>query len=161
MPSSSSSPNSHGMTNTARFSEASALDGALADLLDLALLAKQAHWNIVGPRFGSMHVLLDELADLAGTSADHVAERAVTLGYAPDGRASAIVRLSSLPTLERGSLRDQDAITAFIAILEVVVNRIYSALDSFVEDLVTADLFTRMVGQLERQAWMLRAFRDV
>lgn len=149
------------MTNTAAGSEASALDGALADLLDLALLAKQAHWNIVGPRFGPMQLLFDELADLAATSADRVAERAVTLGYAPDGRASAIVKLSSLPSVERGALRDRDAIAAFISILEVVVNRIHSALDSFVQDLVTVDLFTTIVGQLERLAWMLRAFRDV
>ena len=149
------------MTGTAGSSEASALDGALADLLDLGLLAKQAHWNVVGSRFGSMHLLLDELADLAGRSADRVAERAVTLGYSPDGRATAIVRLSSLPSLERGSIPDEDAITAFVTILDVVVSRIHSAMDSFAQDLVTADVFTRIVGQLERQAWMFRAHRNI
>lgn len=161
MLSSGSSPNSHGMTDVAPGSEGGALDAALADLLDLSLLAKQAHWNVVGPRFGPMHLLFDELADLARTSADSVAERAVTLGYSPDGRATAILRLSSLPSLERGSLRDTDTIVTFLAILEVVVNRIHSGLDSFSEDRVTVDLFTRIVGQLERQAWILRAYRDL
>ena len=83
--------------NTVEHPQADALDGALADLLDLGLLAKQAHWNVVGPRFPAMHHLLDQLADLARTSSDRVAERAVVLGHAPDGRAASITRLSSLP----------------------------------------------------------------
>ena len=41
--------------------QAGALDGALADLLDLSLLAKQAHWNVVGPRFSALHALFDDL----------------------------------------------------------------------------------------------------
>ena len=37
------------------------LQGALVDLLDLSLIAKQAHWNILGPRFRSIHLQLDEV----------------------------------------------------------------------------------------------------
>ena len=32
---------------------AETLQDTLADLIDLSLTAKQAHWNIVGPRFRS------------------------------------------------------------------------------------------------------------
>ena len=86
--------------------QSSALDGALADLLDLGLLANQARWNIIGPRFLTMRLVLDEIADFARCSADRVAERAITLGHAPDGRAASIAKLSSLPTIEPGGLRD-------------------------------------------------------
>src|SRR5262245_66412054 len=34
---------------------ATTLDGTLADLLDLALLAKHATWNVYGPRFEALH----------------------------------------------------------------------------------------------------------
>jgi starvation-inducible DNA-binding protein len=35
----------------------------LAELLDLTLVGKQLHWNIVGPRFQPLHEELDTLVD--------------------------------------------------------------------------------------------------
>jgi starvation-inducible DNA-binding protein len=141
----------------AKNEQAVALDGALADLLDLGLLAKQAHWNLVGPRIPSMHPLLDELADTARDSASRIAERSVILGHSADGRAATVVALSSLTSLEPGSLRDVEAIKAFGDILEAVTTRIQSALDAFEKDLVTTDLFTSILAAVERFAWLLRA----
>ena len=40
------------------------LNARLADSIDLALLTKQAHWNIVGRNFRSLHLQLDELIAL-------------------------------------------------------------------------------------------------
>ncbi|MEV6552039.1 ferritin-like domain-containing protein [Streptomyces sp. NPDC051597] len=56
-----------------------ALQATLADLLDLSLVAKQAHWNVYGPRFRSVHAQLDEAATVARNHADTVAERAAAL----------------------------------------------------------------------------------
>jgi starvation-inducible DNA-binding protein len=137
--------------------QAIALDGALADMLDLSLLAKQAHWNVVGPRFRALHLLLDDLAALARDSADRIAERAATLGRSPDGRVATIFQLSSLPTVDPGMLHDVEAITAFIAILDAVADRIHSALEAFEKDVVTVDLFTGELAAIEKYAWMLRA----
>ena len=39
------------MTVTERQTIAAALDVALLDLINLGLLAKQAHWNVEGPMF--------------------------------------------------------------------------------------------------------------
>ncbi|WP_276206892.1 Dps family protein, partial [Streptomyces niveiscabiei] len=58
----------------------SALQGALVDLIDLSLVAKQVHWNVVGPRFRSVHLQLDEVVDVARLHSDTVAERASALG---------------------------------------------------------------------------------
>jgi starvation-inducible DNA-binding protein len=145
------------MTAPGENQQAGALDGALADLLDLGLLAKHAHWNLVGPRFRSMHLLLDELADTARESADRIAERSVTLGHSADGRAATIAVLSSLPRLEPGALRDVDTIKAFGNILDAVTIRIHEVLEAFEKDLVTVDLFTGVLSAIERYAWMLRA----
>ena len=146
--------------NPVEHPQGDALDGALADLLDLGLLAKQAHWNVVGPRFPSMYQVLDQLADLARTSSDRVAERAVVLGHAPDGRAATITLRSSLPTVEPGAQNDTDTIAAFVAILDAVVSRIHSVLEAFDTDLVTVDLFTSVLAEIEKYTWMLRAQRD-
>ena len=50
--------------------------------LDLALQAKQAHWNVKGPSFIALHELFDELVDAVLEHADELAERAVELGDA-------------------------------------------------------------------------------
>jgi starvation-inducible DNA-binding protein len=137
--------------------QANALDRELVDLLDLGLLAKQAHWNIVGPRFRAIHLLLDDLAYFARHSADRVAKRAVTLGHSPDGRAATIAELSSLSGLRRGELRDVEVITAFVAILDTVADDLHAALDAFEKDYVTVELLTSVLADVDRFAWMLRA----
>ncbi|WP_309500748.1 Dps family protein, partial [Streptomyces shenzhenensis] len=53
---------------------AEGLQGALVDLVDLALVAKQIHWNVVGPRFRTVHLQLDEVVDTARAHSDTVAE---------------------------------------------------------------------------------------
>ena len=54
---------------------AAALQQALVDLTDLSLQGKQAHWNIEGPGFRSLHLHLDEIIDEVRLAADDVAER--------------------------------------------------------------------------------------
>jgi len=136
--------------------QASELDGVLADLLDLGLLAKHARWNVLGPRFWALERTLNELAEFARVSADSVAERAVTLGHPPDGRAVTITTRSSLPDVESGALRDADAITAFLAILDAAATRIHAGLEAFETDLVTAALLTNLLATVEKFAWTLR-----
>jgi starvation-inducible DNA-binding protein len=36
-----------------------ALQGAVVDLIDLSLVAKQVHWTLVGRNFRSVHLQLD------------------------------------------------------------------------------------------------------
>ena len=67
---------------------AAALQQALVDLTDLSLQGKQAHWNIEGPGFRSLHLHLDEIIDEVRLAADDVAERMAAIEVAPDGRAS-------------------------------------------------------------------------
>ena len=66
------------------------LQDNLTNLIDLALLMKQAHWNVVGPNFRSIHLQLDEIIDSVRAGSDEVAERIVTLGIPADGRVSTI-----------------------------------------------------------------------
>jgi starvation-inducible DNA-binding protein len=143
-----------------RHEQAAALDGALADLLDLSLVATHAHWNVVGPRFSALHALLDDLAALARESADGIAERSATLGHPPDGRAATITTLSSLPSVGAAMLHNGEVITAFGAILDKVADRLHSALEAFDDDCVSLNLFTSILAGVERFAWMLRAQSD-
>src|SRR5690242_4357840 len=52
----------------------------LADVVDLQMQLKQAHWNVKGPHFIGLHELFDRIAEEVETYVDMVAERIVQLG---------------------------------------------------------------------------------
>src|SRR5438045_8416962 len=67
------------------------LQTTLVELVDLSLIGKQLHWNIVGRPFKPLHEHLDELVDSWRDLSDTVAERPVALGTAPDGQAPTVL----------------------------------------------------------------------
>ncbi|MGY6019453.1 Dps family protein [Streptomyces spinosirectus] len=135
-----------------------ALQGTLVDLLGLSLIGKQAHWNIVGPRFRSIHLQLDEVVDTTRTYADTVAERAAALGVAPDGRPETIATGYSLPGPKVGWLRDTDVVQVIADALEAAIARLRERIAATDEpDPVTQDLLIAITAELEKQRWMFDA----
>src|SRR5229473_487929 len=72
------------------------LNQQLADVLDLGLQAKQAHWNVKGPHFIGLHELFDKVADDVEDFTDDIAERAVELGGVALGTVQVIAKNSRL-----------------------------------------------------------------
>ncbi len=134
------------------------LQAALITLSDLALAGKQAHWNLVGRLFHPLHLFLDELVDSWRAASDEVAERAVALGYQPDGRAGTIAASTPLEQLPEGQLLDADVIAAFARLLTTAIGDIRERMDRLEGvDTVTADLLHGVVRGLEENLWMIRA----
>ncbi|GGK05086.1 DNA starvation/stationary phase protection protein [Streptomyces camponoticapitis] len=135
-----------------------ALQGALVELLDLSLVAKQVHWNIVGPRFRSVHLQLDEVVATARKHADTVAERASALGVTPDGRAATVATQSSIANVPDGWIKDTDAVRTLVDALGVVIVRMRERIVATDEpDPVTQDLLIGLTAELEKHAWMFQA----
>ena len=82
------------------------LEVTLHELVDLSLIGKQLHWAVVGPLFRPLHLHLDELVDSWRELSDAVAERAVALGYVPDGQAQAVAAGSPLTPVMQGPVED-------------------------------------------------------
>ena len=134
------------------------LQSMLVDLLDLALIAKHAHWNVEGPHFRSVHHELDELVDAWRALSDDVAERAVTIGSSPDGQVEAIAGATDLKALPPGHLRDDQVLQAIGDRLAAAVTRTRERIERVLEeDQVSGDLLIKVAGTLEKQLWMLRA----
>jgi starvation-inducible DNA-binding protein len=136
------------------------LQGALVDLLDLSLLTKQAHWNVIGHNFRSLHLQLDKIVSSARKHADTVAERAVALGCNPDGRASTLASASELPQLESGYINDGKVVAAMTDILGSIVRRMRERIEAAEQpDLVPQDLLIEITQDLEKHHWMIEAQR--
>jgi len=134
------------------------LQAVLVALTDLSLAGKQAHWNLVGREFRSLHLFLDELVDAWRLASDEVAERAVALGYQPDGRAQTIAGSTSLSPLPDGQILDEDVIRLFTELLTSAIGDIRERMDRLEDvDTVTADLLHGVVKGLEENLWMVRA----
>jgi starvation-inducible DNA-binding protein len=138
---------------------AAELQAALVELIDLALIGKQAHWNVVGPHFRSLHAELDELVDAWRAMGDEIAERSVALGAAPDGQAEIVVGSTEIEPLPAGHLRDRDVVEAISRRLEGVARRMHERIDRTAHDPVTQDLVTGVAGALDKQLWMVQAQR--
>ncbi|MFF4492329.1 Dps family protein [Streptomyces sp. NPDC001544] len=135
-----------------------ALQDTLVDLLGLSLIGKQAHWNIVGPRFRSIHLQLDEVVTAARDYADTVAERAAALGVAPDGRPETIAATFALPGTKDGWLRDTEVVQLLVESLEAAIGRLRQRIEATEKaDPVTQDLLIGITADLEKQRWMFEA----
>ncbi|MEO3871498.1 DNA starvation/stationary phase protection protein [Nonomuraea sp. B12E4] len=139
---------------------AEALQGALVDLIDLSLVAKQAHWNLVGPHFRPIHLQLDEVTELARKHMDEIAERAVALGINPDGRAATVARTTKLPQPEGGWLEDGKVVATMTDLLDGISKRMHERVRTTDEpDPVTQDLLIAVAQEIDEQHWMFQAQR--
>src|SRR3954454_12469419 len=134
------------------------LQATLHELIDLALIGKQLHWAIVGPLFRPLHLQLDELVDSWHELSDTVAERAVALGFVPDGQASAVAAGSQLAPVGRGSVNDHVVVRELTHRVAEVSERTRERMNRLGDaDLVSQDVLIEVVRELEKQQWMLRA----
>jgi starvation-inducible DNA-binding protein len=135
-----------------------ALQGALVDLVDLSLVGKQIHWNVVGPRFRSIHLQLDEVVATARMHSDIVAERAAALGVSPDGRADTVAARSGVGSAPGGWVNDTDAVGTLVDALGAVITRMRERVEVTAEaDPVSQDVFIAITADLEKHHWMFQA----
>ncbi|MEU6810170.1 DNA starvation/stationary phase protection protein [Streptomyces sp. NPDC046831] len=135
-----------------------ALQSTLVDLLGISLIGKQAHWNIVGPRFRSVHLQLDEVVAAARDFADTAAERAAALGLPPDGRPETIASAFTLPGPKDGWVRDNEVVEVMVQALDAAVARLRERIEATEKaDPVTQDLLITITAELEKQRWMFDA----
>ncbi|UGT62073.1 Dps family protein [Nocardia asteroides] len=135
-----------------------ALRATVVDLIDLSLIAKQAHWNVVGRNFRSVHLALDELVVAAREFTDAAAERATAIGVSPDGRASTVARDSVTEGYPDGWQKDTDVINGVVTNLTAVIRGLRERIDATEKaDPVTQDLIIEIAGRLEQLHWMWQA----
>jgi starvation-inducible DNA-binding protein len=135
-----------------------ALQETVVDLVDLSLVAKQAHWNLVGRQFRDIHLHLDELVTTARTYTDNAAERSAAIGVSPDGRAGTVSAETGLPEFPSGWVSDRDTVLKVFATVDAAVARLRPRIEETDKtDPVTQDLFIEIARALEEARWMWQA----
>ena len=134
------------------------LQRVLADLIELHLQGKQAHWNVVGANFRDLHLQLDELVDFAREASDTVAERMRALDAIPDGRSDTVAGSTTLPQFpayEHSTTEVVDLITARVYGTVDTLRTVHDAVDA--EDPSTADILHQLIDGLEKLAWLIKS----
>jgi starvation-inducible DNA-binding protein len=134
------------------------LEAALLELIDLSLLGKQLQWSLSGPLVLLLHRQLDELVASWRELADKAAERAIVIGYWPDGQADAVAAGDEHAAVARGPVEDQAVVSLLTQILAAVTERTRGRLRRLgALDAVSQQVLIDVVRELEQQQWMIRA----
>ncbi len=139
------------------------LNQELADTADLYSQTKQAHWNVKGIHFYQLHLLFDQLAEKRQGEADELAERATELGGYALGTVRMAAASSRLPEIPTGINAGVDYVRALVERYGNHANSMRAAIDEADEagDKDTADLFTEISRELDKDLWFLQAHLQV
>ena len=135
------------------------LNARLADAIDLNLQAKQAHWNVKGPDFFSLHELFDKVAEEVEEYVDEIAERITALGGIAHGTAPIVAKSSQLDPYPLDIVNGRDHVNALANALAKAGKTLRAAIDeaSKLGDADTSDLFTGASRGLDKLLWLVEA----
>lgn len=135
------------------------LNARLVDSIDLAMQAKQAHWNVRGPNFIALHELFDKIAGHAEGQVDAIAERITALGGTAIGTARAVAARTSLKPYPDNIASGEQHLQALADALATAAKASRAAIElaDDLDDEVTADLFNEITGELDKDLWFVEA----
>mgnify|MGYP000946679949 CR=1 FL=1 len=134
------------------------LQASLVDITALSLVAKQIHWNVVGPNFRDLHLNLDEVVNIARAGSDALAERMRAINVVPDGRPGTVADKTTVPEAPVAQVITNEAVDYIVAAIDAVVKTMRAVHDEVDdEDAVSAGILEDYTQQLEQQGWFLSA----
>jgi starvation-inducible DNA-binding protein len=141
-----------GLDDAARKEISSRLGEILSASYSLVVKTHVHHWNVVGPLFQPLHIMLEEQYGALFAATDLYAERIRALGF-----------LAPIPKIavktEAQSMSAQQIVEDLIADHEACVRnmRETAVKAEDLEDIVTHDLLVAQMAWHEKTIWMLRA----
>ena len=139
------------------------LAGLLNDLLaNYSLFYQNSrgyHWNIKGEKFFELHLKFEELYNNLFIKIDDIAERILTLGYAPEHKFSsysAKAEIKESDDVSDGKNAVEDILNAFKILIKKQRNILSVA--SQIDDEGTNALMSDNIREQEKLVWMYSAF---
>ena len=149
-----------GITEANRKAVSDQLAKLLADEYVLYTKTRNAHWNVEGPDFHSMHVFFESQYEQLDEIMDSVAERIRMLGHYAPATLKSFLQLTHLAELVERSNDSMGFIRELVedhgSIIEFIRGNINTFANDY-HDLGTSDFITGLMEEHEQMAWMLRA----
>jgi starvation-inducible DNA-binding protein len=132
----------------------------LADEFVLYTKTRNAHWNVEGTDFHSMHVFFEQQYNELDETMDSVAERIRQLGHYAPATLQSFLSLTHL-TEKLGEKNDSlGFIKELVMDHEAIIVNLRENIKRFADeygDAGTSDFITGLMEEHEKMAWMLRA----
>lgn len=144
--------------NTAAIAEA--LNQLLADEHVLYIKTRNAHWNVEGPDFLTIHRFFEEQYNQLEEFIDDIAERIRTIGHYAEGTLAAFLKNTHLSEESREKNNSAGFMKALLRDHEAIIIHLREKIDQFAEefhDAGTSDFITGLMEKHEKMAWMLAA----
>lgn len=142
-----------------RIEVAKLLNSTLATVSDLAVQLKQAHWNVKGIEFISLHKLFDDLAEEVEEQVDTVAERITSLGGTALGTIQEAVKNTALKPYPVDIFSAKDHLEHLTHNFAIVGEHARQQIEQTekLNDMATNDLYIDLVRMLDKNLWFLEA----
>lgn len=135
------------------------LNARLADIVDLGIQAKMAHWNVRGMHFIALHELFDKVAGATHDHADEIAERIAQLGGVVIGNVQEVAKNTGLGVFPSDISKDKEVLAALIQGLSTAAKSIRADVDKTADlgDQATSDILTEILRALDKDLWFVEA----
>jgi starvation-inducible DNA-binding protein len=137
------------------------LNTLLADEYALYTKTRNAHWNISGPNFISLHNLFETQDKALDTIIDDIAERVRSLGHFALGSLKDFLSVTHMDEENHDFSNPTQILQTLVDDHEIIIRIIrndITPISGRYRDLGTADFVTGLMQKHEKMAWMLRAF---
>ena len=132
----------------------------LADEFVLYTKTRNAHWNVEGYDFHSMHLFFESQYEQLDEAMDSVAERIRTIGHYAPATLKSFLELTHLTEKTRDKNDSLSFIKELLEDHESIIEFIRGNIDPFASkyhDYGTSDYITGLMEDHEKMAWMLRS----
>ena len=135
------------------------LNARLADAIDLALITKQAHWNLKGPNFIAVHEMLDPMRAAIDLHVDVIAERIAQLDGIALGTSQVVSKATTLDAYPTDIRKVPDHLAALAQRFAALANQVREDIDATDEagDADAADILTAFSRELDKDLWFIKS----